>query len=270
MTLADRRTALLRAHDEDLRSASEVGGADRHERLGPLWLAWFGDQGFVTYRDLGGAQGRVLDDVIASAVERFAADPRIGQFEWKMRGHDLPDDLDVHLAAAGLVADDAETVMIGEAEGLAGDIALGPGVVLRRAGETGDLAADVAAVGRLHREVFGPDSPNLDERLLRKLTESPDSQELWMAEEGGSVVCAGRLARIPGTRFAGLFGGATATSARHRGIYRALTSARAGSALAMGATLVYAECTPFSRPILERSGLIEVTSTTPWVWRRDA
>ena len=269
MTLTDDRAALLLAHDEDLRTTSEVGGADRCERLGPLWLAWFGDRGFVTYRDLGGAEGRVLDELIAAAVWRFAADPRIGQFEWKTRGHDLPGDLDVRLGAAGLVADDVETVMIGEAAGLAGDAVPVPGVVVRRAGETGELAADVAAVGRLHREVFGPDSPNLDDRLLRELTETPETAELWMAEEGASVVCAGRLTRIPGTRFAGLFGGATAASARHRGIYRTLTSARAGSALAMGAKLVYAECTPFSRPILERSGLVAVTTTTPWRWRRE-
>jgi len=36
----------------------------------------------------------------------------------------------------------------------------------------------------------------------------------------------------------------------------------------MGAELVYAECTEFSRPILERAGLVAVTTTTPYLWRR--
>lgn len=36
----------------------------------------------------------------------------------------------------------------------------------------------------------------------------------------------------------------------------------------MGAQLIYAECTAFSRPILARAGLIAVTTTTPYVWRR--
>lgn len=268
--MADPRSALLRAHDEDLRTAAEVAGADRTDRLGPLWLGWYGARGFVTYRDLGGAEGVALDGLIAAAVERFASDPGMLSFEWKTRGHDRPADLDVRLAAAGLVAEDPETVMIGEARALAGDAVPPSGVVVRRAGDGGDLVADVRAVGRLHREVFGPDSPNMDERLLRLLGAGDGTEELWLAEEDGEVLCAGRLTRVPRTRFAGLFGGATSAAARHRGIYRALTSARARSALAMGAGLVYAECTPFSRPILERSGLIAVTTTTPWTWRRRA
>lgn len=157
--------------------------------------------------------------------------------------------------------------MIGEAVRLAGRATVPSNVVLRRAGDTGQLAEDVAAVGRLHREVFGPDSPNLDERLLRVLAAEPPMDELWLAEVNGVVVCAGRLTRVPGTRFAGLFGGATAEEFRHRGVYRALTAARAYSAIALGASLVHAECTPFSRPVLERSGLEVVTTTTPWAWR---
>ncbi|HVK35474.1 MAG TPA: GNAT family N-acetyltransferase, partial [Microlunatus sp.] len=55
---------------------------------------------------------------------------------------------------------------------------------------------------------------------------------------------------------------------RRRGIYRALTAARAHSALALGKTLLHSDSTEFSRPILERSGLIKVTTTTPYEWRR--
>jgi hypothetical protein len=167
-----------------------------------------------------------------------------------------------------LVEQNQETVMIGEAVRLAGRATVPSNVVLRRAGDTGQLAEDVAAVGRLHREVFRPDSPNLDERLLRVLAAEPPMDELWLAEANGVVVCAGRLTRVPGTRFAGLFGGATAEEFRHQGVYRALTAARAYSAIALGASLVHAECTPFSRPVLERSGLEAVTTTTPWAWRR--
>lgn len=260
--------ALLRAHDEDLRTEAELAGATHRSRIGPLWLGRYGERGFVSYHDLGGASGAELDGLIAAAIAYFDADPEVVGFEWKTRGHDAPADLGEHLAGAGLVAEDPETVMIGDATRLAGTPVLPPDIVLRRAGDTGDLAGDVTAVGRLHRTVFGPDSPNLDERLLRTLTEQRDLDELWLAETGGAVVCAGRLSRVSGTRFAGLFGGATAAEHRHRGIYRALTAARARSALALGASLVYAECTPFSRPILERAGLVAVTTTTPWQWRR--
>ena len=92
--------------------------------------------------------------------------------------------------------------------------------------------------------------------------------ELWVAEADGQMISAGRLEPVAGTEFAGLWGGATLPQWRRRGIYRALTAARARSALALGKTLLHSDSTEFSRPILERSGLIKVTTTTPYEWRR--
>lgn len=258
---------MLKAHDEDLRTVAELVGATDISRIGPLWLGRYGERGFVTYRDLDGATGHQLDRLIGAVVEHFAADPGVVCFEWKSRGHDAPADLDSHLVSAGFEAEDPETVMIGQAATLAKMPGEPPGVLVRRAGETGDLADDVQAVGRLHREVFGPDSPNLDEQLLAAIAADPAGTELWLDEAEGRVVSAGRVVRVPGGRFAGLFGGATDQRWRHAGIYRALTAARARSAMAMDAELVYAECTAFSRPILERAGLVAVTTTTPYIWR---
>ena len=92
--------------------------------------------------------------------------------------------------------------------------------------------------------------------------------ELWVAEAAGQVISAGRLEPVAGTEFAGLWGGATLPAWRRRGIYRALTAARARSALSLGKTLLHSDSTEFSRPILERSGLIKVSTTTPYEWRR--
>jgi hypothetical protein len=92
--------------------------------------------------------------------------------------------------------------------------------------------------------------------------------ELWVAEAEGRVVSAGRLEPVRGTSFAGIWGGATLAEWRGRGIYRALTAARARSALRMGKTLVNSDSTEYSRPILERSGLVKVSTTTPYHWRR--
>lgn len=259
---------MLKAHDEDLRTGSELELATEVTRIGPLWLGRYAERGFVTYGGLDGATGTALDDLIQAAIRHFEADPTMVCFEWKTRGHDAPADVGEHLTAAGFVADEPETVMIGEASVLAGMAAEPSGVVIRRAGERGDLAGDVRAVGVLHRQVFGPGSPNLDEQLLAAIAADPTSNELWLAEAGGRVVSGGRLVRVRGGRFAGLFGGATDPDWRHGGIYRALTAARARAALAMGAELVYAECTEFSRPILERAGLVAVTTTTPYMWRR--
>ena len=95
-----------------------------------------------------------------------------------------------------------------------------------------------------------------------------DGMELWVAEAQGCVVSAGRLEPVEGTRFAGIWGGSTLAPWRGRGIYRALTAARATSALRLGKTLVHSDSTEFSRPILERSGLVKVSTTTPYTWHR--
>ena len=41
-----------------------------------------------------------------------------------------------------------------------------------------------------------------------------------------------------------------------------------GGGLALGRTLLHSDSTELSRPILERAGLVRVTTTTPWTWRR--
>ena len=89
-----------------------------------------------------------------------------------------------------------------------------------------------------------------------------------MAEHQGLIVSAGRLEPVPDTEFAGIWGGATLKEWRGRGIYRALTSARARAALALGKRLIHSDSTEYSRPILERYGLLRVSTTTPYCWRR--
>ena len=262
--LDDRGRRLLAAHDELIRGAAELSRATGGiERRGPLWLGLFGDRGMVTYRDLGDVPAAQFPALIAEVVEHFAA-LGVG-FEWKTRGHDQRNDaLVAALLAAGFQPDPAETVMIGEPDALRGAAVVPDGLVLRQAGVGRDLAEDVAAVGRLHAGVFPHHDAGYDERTLIAVRERPDQVQLWLVTDGDAVVCAGRVELD--APVAGLWGGATDPSWRGRGLYRALTAARAGAAHAAGCTLIYAECTPFSRPILQRSGLVPVTTTTPYLW----
>ncbi len=154
--------------------------------------------------------------------------------------------------------------MIGEAQTLALDLPLPEGVTLRQVTEESDVRAMTAVQG----EIFGdPDSNETADALLRGLSIG-DGMELWVAESDGRIVTAGRLEPVRGTSFAGLWGGSTREEWRGRGIYRALTAARARSALRMGKTLINSDCTEYSRPILERSGLLKVSTTTPYRWTR--
>ncbi len=75
---------------------------------------------------------------------------------------------------------------------------------------------------------------------------------------------------VTGTEFAGIWGGATRPEWRGRGIYRALTAARERSALALGKRLIHSDSTEDSRPILQRAGLVKVSTTTPYLWRANS
>ena len=74
--------------------------------------------------------------------------------------------------------------------------------------------------------------------------------------------------RFPGPTSPGIWGGSTLKEWRGRGIYRALTAARARSALRNGKTLINSDSTEDSRPILERYGFLKVSTTTPYLWQR--
>lgn len=258
--------ALLAAYDAQLREDGELARSSAVERHGPLLWARFGRRGFVTYRSLGAAAGAGLDELIAATIAHYRDDTDVPSFEWKTRGHDAPADLGARLAAHGFVPEEVETVMVGEAAALAAHPVSVPGVTVRRAGDGADLRADLAAMLAAQESVFGGGrGPDVEDALAEA---AGDESEFWLAEEDGAVVCAGRLTPVPGTAFAGLWGGATLPAARGRGIYRALVAARAGAALERGIRYLHSDCTAMSRPILERAGLVAITTSTPYIWSR--
>lgn len=254
--------ALLASYDDQLRTDAETPGAVGVTRLGPLRLVTFaGGRGFVTYRDLDGAGGAEIARLVREAREYFEGDPFFRHAEWKTRAHDAAPGLDEALRAEGFVADDPESIMIGEARLLSVDVPLPDGVRLRRV----TAEADVRAMDRMQAGIFGGSS--YEEATLARLTKN-DAMQLWVAEADGRIISAGRLEAVPDSTFAGIWGGATRPEWRGKGIYRALTAARARAALARGKTLIHSDSTEFSRPILERSGLVKVSTTTPYIWRR--
>jgi hypothetical protein len=254
---------LLAAYDAQLRT--EAASAITVERLGPLYLAtYLGGRGWITYADLGGADAATIRGWVGEALAYFRERPEITRVEWKTRGHDVAPGLHESLLDNGFVPDETESVMIGETRLLAVDVALPEGVSLRRVSSE----TDVRAMCVMDSIAFGDDdSEEMTQALLHRLG-LDDGMELWVAEADGQMISAGRLEPVAGTEFAGLWGGATLPQWRRRGVYRALTAARARSALALGKTLLHSDSTEFSRPILERSGLIKVTTTTPYEWRR--
>jgi hypothetical protein len=256
---------LLAAYDSQLRTDAETPGALSAARQGPLRLVIFpGGRGFITYRDLDGAEAGAIGRMVGDALAHFQANPEITKVEWKTRGHDHAPGLHEALLEHGFTPGEPESIMIGDAAALAVDVALPEGVTLRRITEEPDIRAMVA----MQDEVFGDShGAEMVDGLLRRLARG-DEVELWVAEADGAIVSAGRIEPVEGTDFAGIWGGATRTEWRGRGIYRALTAERARSALRMGKKYINSDSTEFSRPILERSGLVKVSTTTPYNWQR--
>ena len=230
---------------------------------GPLRLGTFTNgHGFVTYQNLYGAGEDAIRRLAPEVLTYYRADPEITRVEWKTRGHDTAPGLHEALLENGFIPDEPESIMIGEATALSVDVPLPDGVTLRRV----TAESYVRAMSAMQNEVFGdPVSDDMANALLRRLA-TGDGMELWVAEAEGRIVTAGRLEPVPGTEFAGTWAGATSEEWRGRGIYRALTAALAGLALRMGKKLIHSDSTEYSRPILERSGFVKVSTTTPYRW----
>jgi ribosomal protein S18 acetylase RimI-like enzyme len=236
-------------------------------RLGPLRLVTFaGGRGFITSGHLDGSEPEPVAGLVPRALDHYRADPAITRIEWKTRGHDRAPGLPEALTEHGFVPGEPESIMIGRAQLLDVDVPLPAGVTVRRVTEEADVRAMTAMQDLV---IDGEVSEESAQGVLRRLALG-DGMELWVAEAGGEIVAAGRLEPVAGTEFAGIWGGATRADWRRRGIYRALTAARARSALAAGKTLLNSDSTEYSRPILERSGFVRVSTTTPYRWRRPA
>ncbi|MEV6939308.1 GNAT family N-acetyltransferase, partial [Streptomyces sp. NPDC051132] len=82
----------------------------------------------------------------------------------------------------------------------------------------------------------------------------------------GEPVAAARLEPVPGTPFAGLWGGGTVAAWRGRGVYRALVAHRARVAAALGYRRLQVDASAQSRPILARLGFQALSTTTPYLY----
>ncbi|MET7803334.1 GNAT family N-acetyltransferase [Micromonospora chersina] len=232
------------------------------DRDGPLVrILGLDHRGFITYRTLDGLAGAELDALIARQVEFFRA--RGEGAEWKLNGHDEPADLGDRLRAAGFVPEDLETVVVGPVAALAAAVPVLPeGVRLREVTSREDLER----IAAMEKAVWNEDRSHLVTGLAKEIEADPQSITIVVAEAGDTVVSAGWVRYLPNTGFATLWGGSTLPEWRRKGVYRALVAYRARLAEQRGKTLVQVDCSPDSRPILERLGLVAVTTTTPYVY----
>ncbi|MFJ9536040.1 GNAT family N-acetyltransferase [Streptomyces sp. NPDC101225] len=250
--------SVLALFDRDMREGARPDGPGaRVERSGNVVRQ------LSTAHGWNGVVWSGLDETDADAAiaEQIACFSGLGRaFEWKLYGHDRPEDLGRRLRAAGFVPEPEETLMVAEVAAL--DLGAEPPEGIRLAPVTD--AAGVGLVAQAHEKAFGTDGSRLRERLLARLTQAPDTVLATVALAGDLPVSAARLELVPGTRFAGLWGGGTVEPWRGRGIYRALVAHRARAARDRGYRYLQVDASDLSRPILERLGFEALSTTTPY------
>ncbi|WCH96513.1 GNAT family N-acetyltransferase [Streptomyces moderatus] len=251
--------AVLALFDRDMREGAQPDGPDaRVERVGRIVRQVSSEHGWngVVWSDLDAAGA---DAAIAEQIAHFSGLGR--EFEWKLYGHDLPVDLGQRLRAAGFVGRPEETLMIGEVADLNLDAEPPEGIRILPVTDS----AGVDLVAQVHEKAFGTDGSRLRHQLLARLTADADTVVAVVALAGDTPVSAARMELVPGTRFAGLWGGGTVEGWRGRGIYRALVAHRARAAVDRGYRYLQVDAMSSSRPILERLGFEPLTTTTPYV-----
>jgi GNAT superfamily N-acetyltransferase len=201
------------------------------------------------------------DAAIAAQQAYFTA--RGTPVEWKYYDYDLPADLPQRLLAAGFEADDEELMLVAETAAISHEVVLPAGVRLEPVADEAGIQAMMA----VHDLAFAEHpSPELGPRLAAQLRDAPDSLQIVVAMAGDEPVSAARIEFVPGTDFAGLWGGGTIPAWRRKGIFRALVAYRAGLAAARGYRYLQVDALPPSRPILQRLGFRAVATTTPYVF----
>ncbi|MFJ7071873.1 GNAT family N-acetyltransferase [Streptomyces sp. NPDC098781] len=253
-------TGVLALFDRDMREGARPDGPDALvERVNGVVRQVSSAHGWngVVWSDLDEASA---DAAIAEQITHFSG---LGlDFEWKLYGHDLPVDLGPRLRDAGFTPQPEETLMIGESADL--DLDAEPPEGIRILPVTDRAGVDLVA--QVHELAFGTDGSRLRHQLLAQLEADADTVVAVVALAGDTPVSAARMELVPGTRFAGLWGGGTVEGWRGRGIYRALVAHRGRAAVARGYRYLQVDAMSTSRPILERLGFEPLTTTTPYVY----
>jgi hypothetical protein len=258
--VTDFGAEVLDLYDRQVRPGSGLADGVPTEQDGPVRRVFYPGTGFLAAPPDTGLRGAELDALIARQRDVWAL--RRESVEWKVYGHDRPEDLPERLMAHGFTPEGEETLLFAEAADLLGQRHGAPGVEVREV----DDPEDLRRIADQHTEIWEEDWGWLAQDLADRKAAHPESIFILAAEAGGELVSSAWLVLRPGTDFAGLWGGSTVAAWRGRGIYRDLVARRARIAVERGYRYLQVDASSVSRPILQRLGFTAATTTTPYVW----
>lgn len=246
-------TDLLARYDAEMRRDPPLTEGLVATRVGGL-VRLSGLYNCIVYSDLSEADAEAQ---VAAEVAHLRATG--GALEWKVHGHDQPEDLPRILEAHGFTPEPMETLLVRALdESLLGRPA-DPRLSIRTATTAGDIDDFLRAVEAAFGHPFRHDATQLLADIGAGLASA------HVAYVDGAPVACGRLETPAGRSFAGLYTGGVAPSHRGRGLYRALVQSRAREAAGRGYDHLITEALETSRPILERLGFTPLTTVQGWV-----
>ena len=213
--------------------------------------------GMVIYSRLNEANA---DEIIDQQVRHFEF---ISQgFEWKVYDYDPPPDLKERLAAFGFIVEDAEALLVLDLEDA-------PEILWQPVGHDVQRIIDPAKltdVQAIEEQVWNDDHSRVIAYLGEALRNYPNQMSVYLAQIDGQPASAAWIYFPETSQFASLWGGATVSGYRERGLYTALLAVRAQEARDRGVRYLTVDASPMSRPILEKFGFQMIASTYPCKW----
>lgn len=204
-----------------------------------------------------------------------------GEIEWKCFSWDgdVPWYADAVLREAGFIPGNEEAILVADTQAIAtGAAGNGPGgthpwgtqataVTVRAATAIhGDETDEVLhAADAVHNQVWG--TGQLPSAIARGYWSSDAVCSIHVVYVAHTPVSYGRFQTSPGSRFGGLWSGATIPAFRGRGCYRALVVSRAREALRRELPWLMVDANPeTSMPILLHNGFREIGRSRPYTY----
>ena len=213
---------------------------------------------FISYSRLDETH---MDEIIQQQITDLSPMPQ--PFSWHVYEHDQPASLQDRLLAHGFAPDDEpDAVMVLQTQA-AQPIPREPITADVRRLQQRDQLDDVILV---EQQVLGGDFNWIKSRLGDHL-QIPGYLSVYVAYVEGQPASVGWVYFYPHSQFAGLFGAATRTEYRKRGLYSTLLAARVQEAIGRGYAFVTTGAGPMSRPILAQNGFRLLTHAYAHEWQ---
>lgn len=242
----------LALYDAEVRAHPQVQPGFAVEQTGGVALIT-GPFNFVSFWDAAPDTAR---RAVAELAARFQS--REETLLWRVYDHDQPAELSTWLTQAGFTAGETNTLMLLSLGDQPKSFFETGDVEVRRAATLDELDDFVRVAGL----AFGAEESWRREAYAKRLSD-PDLG-LYIVHVDGQAAASARIEMSEAWSFGLLQGGGTAPGHRGRGLYRALTAARAQEARDRGLSYLVVDARETSRPILESLGFVPASGAVLW------